>query len=102
MAYARTTCWEFKPGKREEAMKKAEAFMDEIRNAHGFRGFMSLPSQDNPNQAIYVVMWESEADLKAGRERLQRITNSVSDYIARPPKTVEQAVSKAEFPQIYA
>ena len=66
--YARMTTWKFKPGKRAEAVKIVEESLEDIREAKGFRGLLTLLSSDDRNVAMFLAIWDSKEDLIASQK----------------------------------
>lgn len=85
--YARGTIWKFKPGKRAEAVKLVEGFQDEIRKSKGFRGLMVLLSVDDPNEARFLALWDSEDSLKASEKGVySKVSGKAMPLAERPPE----------------
>jgi len=66
--YGRMTTWTFKPGKRAEAVKLVDESLEEIRDAKGFRGLLTLLSSDDKDVAMFLAIWDSEEDLVASQK----------------------------------
>ena len=83
--YARMTVWKFKPGKRSEGIKLVESFQDDIRKTNGFRGLLMLLSVDNPDEAMFMAIWDSEEALKASEKGVYKIVSGKAMVLAEKP-----------------
>ena len=85
--YARGTIWKFKPGKREEAIKLVEGFQDDIEESKGFRGLIILRSVDDPNEARFLAIWDSEESLKASEKGVySKVSGKAMPLAEKPPE----------------
>jgi len=85
--YARMTVWKFKPGKRAEAIKIVEGFQDDIRKTNGFRGLLMLLSTDDPNEAKFMAIWDSEEALKASEKGVySKVSGKAMPLAEKPPE----------------
>ncbi len=85
--YARMTVWKFKPGKRDEAIRIVEGFQEDIGESEGFRGLIILRSVDDPNEARFLALWDSEESLKASEKGVyQKVSGNAMSLAEKPPE----------------
>jgi heme-degrading monooxygenase HmoA len=69
LVFARMSIWTFKNGKREDAFAEIDNILNTLtRNVEGFRGYMSLLSQPDPNVAVVLTLWQDENCMKASEK----------------------------------
>jgi quinol monooxygenase YgiN len=103
MAVARIVWWKFKPGAREEAVKRIDGFLDEIKSNEGYQGFLMLLSMNNPDRATVVSIWENEnAMAKAEKGQYPKVVKAVSDLTTEAPQVAHQNVDTIDIAKIYA
>jgi heme-degrading monooxygenase HmoA len=85
--YARVTIANTKPDKFDEALKIIrDSILPAAKKQKGFKGFLDLGDK-NTSKGILIVLWDSEADMKAGessgyyREQVAK----VAPLLAAPP-----------------
>ncbi len=103
MAFARVVWWKTRSGKRDEAMKRMESFLDEAKATTGYRGLISLASMSNPDRITVISFWDSEAgmsDLQNGV--YPKVVSALSDIIDGPPQVANQEVHVFDLPKIMA
>ena len=103
MAFARVAWWKMKSGKRDEAMKRMDGFLDEAKATKGYRGLISLASISNPDRITVISFWDSEdgmRDLQSGV--YQKVVSALSDIIDGPPQVANQEVHVFDMPKIMA
>ncbi len=87
MLYARMTKWKFKPGKRAEAIKIVESFQEDIGESEGFRGLIMLLPVDDPNEARFIALWDSEESLKASEKGVySKVSGKAMPLAEKPPE----------------
>jgi quinol monooxygenase YgiN len=87
LVFARMTTWHFKKDKREKAFVEIDRVLNTAtRNVKGFRGYMSLLSNEDPNTAIVLTLWQDEETLKQTETgTLQDAVRKVQDALESPP-----------------
>ena len=96
MLYARMTTWKIKPGKRAEALRMVEESVEEIRNAKGFRGILTLLPSDDPNGAMFIAIWDSEAALKASQKGVyKKVSSKTLPLAEKPPELKNMEIPRA-------
>ena len=92
--------WHFKKGKREEAFVELDHVPNtSVRKSVGFRGYMSLPSHEDPNLAKTVTMWQDEESLLASEKPLfAEAINKVKDFLKSSPTIENYKMFSAVFP----
>lgn len=92
--YARTSSIQFQPGAKDEALAILQnALFPSARQQHGFQGAWILQSSD-PDKALIVTFWESEADLQASRPspEIEAQVQRLGDLIAENVQGICQVV----------
>jgi quinol monooxygenase YgiN len=83
LVLARIAKFSFKKGKREEAFAELDLTLNmQVRNAKGFRGFISMISEDAKNEATIITLWEDQISLVSSENELlsvavKKILNSL-------------------------
>ena len=92
--------WHFKKGKRETAFVELDHVLNtSVRKSVGFRGYISLPSHDNPNLAKILTMWQDEKSREASEKPLfDEAINKVKNYLEGSPKIENYKIFSAVFP----
>jgi quinol monooxygenase YgiN len=94
--HARMTVWKFKPGKRSEAIKIVEDSLEEIRNNKGFRGLLTLLPNDDPNEATFMAIWDSEEALNASQKGIyQKVSSKAMTLAEKPPELKNVKIPRA-------
>jgi heme-degrading monooxygenase HmoA len=71
MVFARIAKFYFRKGKREEAFAELDFILNrQARNAKGFRGFLSLLSNENKDTAEILTLWDDEESLVASEKEI--------------------------------
>jgi quinol monooxygenase YgiN len=98
MVLARLTVWKFKKGQREAAFQKLDNFLNEsTRHAEGFRGYMSMFSIQDPNQASTLTLWQDEDALeKSEKGVFVESIIKIQDALEGEPKTESYKVFSTE------
>jgi heme-degrading monooxygenase HmoA len=97
--------WKFKPEQRENGLAKLDEFLLD-RSAKGYRGYLKLQSDNEPNNLTLITLWETQEALDTSRKDLykQRQEGTLSftstpqelePYVANPP-TVHHLKLNAE------
>lgn len=103
MPFARMSAWKFKRGLREEALKAIDQTVGPAARATvGHRGGLFLFSADDPNAAVMITLWESEAALKASATGVFRdAAKGMEKFVAAPPAVKNYRVFGAELALTY-
>jgi len=99
MVFARMSIWKFKHGQREEAFKKLDESIPRatVGSTKGFRGFLQLLSNDDPELGIIITFWESEDALKSsGKGVFRDAVRTLEQFVDSPPDVKNYRVSDAE------
>jgi quinol monooxygenase YgiN len=86
---ARMSKWIFKNGKREEGFLKIDQILNKtVRHTVGFRGYMSLLSQDETNSAVILTLWQDQDALEASEKGVfTQASQEIQDLLEKPPTT---------------
>ncbi len=97
LVFARMSTWTFKAGKREDGFLILDNLLNSsTRHAQGFRGYMSLLS-DDPNSVIVLTLWNDEASLGASEKGVfVDTTKKVLDFLEKPPTSKNYRVFSTE------
>jgi heme-degrading monooxygenase HmoA len=95
---ARMSFWNFKAGKREEGFAELDKILNTLaQDSEGFRGYMSLLSQENPNLVTILTLWQDEDALKKSElDVFARATQKVKDKLEKPPRIENYRVYSTE------
>jgi quinol monooxygenase YgiN len=86
MVVARLAKFYFKSGKREEGFEELDLMLNKnVRDAKGFRGFVSLVSRDHDNVAIILTIWEDEESFLGSKELFSSAIEKVRPFLERQP-----------------
>jgi heme-degrading monooxygenase HmoA len=87
MVIARMSIWHFKKGKREDAFSELDSILDTlIRNAKGFRGYISLLSRETTNSATIITLWQDKEAIEASEKgAFAGAVNKVKGSLESPP-----------------
>ncbi|MDW5561750.1 MAG: antibiotic biosynthesis monooxygenase [Methanomassiliicoccus sp.] len=103
MVSARIACWKFKPGMRNEGVKRMNTHLDELKAQNGFTGVISLLSVKSPDRVTVISFWNSSEAMGANQDGLfQKISGELTDILVGPPQVANQTVGIAEMAKIYA
>lgn len=87
MVIANFVTYKFKPGMREQAIRKIEEGSTEGRKTKGFSGLFLMKSMDDPDTGYVLSMWDSEGSLDAALDGvIKQIRGSISDMVTGPPE----------------
>ena len=88
MVFARMSFWYFKLGKRDEGFAELDKILNTLaQEVEGFRGYMSLLSNEDPNRVTVLTLWQDEESLKKSELGVfARATQKVQDQLERPPR----------------
>jgi heme-degrading monooxygenase HmoA len=83
LLYVRMSIWHFKDGKRGEAFPKIDNTLEHsVQRTHGFRGFMTLLSDDDSNKLTVLTFWKDIDSLKASEKGVLADTiNEIEELI---------------------
>jgi heme-degrading monooxygenase HmoA len=78
----------FKNGKREEAFEELNYVLTNIAaNSKGFRGFVSLVSNDDKNVAVIMTLWEDEESLTESEKTIfSPAIEKINYYLEKAPE----------------
>ncbi len=98
MVLARMSFWNFKAGKRDEGFAELDKILNTLaQDSEGFRGYMSLLSQENPNLVTILTLWQDEEALKKSElDVFARATQKVKDQLEKPPRIENYRVYSTE------
>jgi len=85
---ARMSFWNFKKDKREEGFAELDKILNTLaQDVEGFRGYMSLLCNEDPNRVTVLTLWQDEESLKKSELGVfTRATQKVQDQLERPPR----------------
>lgn len=98
MVLGRISIWHFKRGKREEAFAELDQILNTTtRHTPGFRGYISMLSRDDSNQATVLTLWQDEMSLKASEKGvLADAISKVKDSLESIPRVEDFRVFSTE------
>lgn len=98
MVFARMSSWTFKKDKAEEGFLELDSHLNSLtRQTEGFRGYMSLLSNDDPNEAVILSLWQDEEALKASEKgAFLELTKRMLHYLVKPPNSESFRVFSTE------
>jgi heme-degrading monooxygenase HmoA len=86
MVVARVSTWKFKQGQRDNAFAALDKRSEEADRTRGFRGYLDLLSDDDPDAAIVITLWEDEETRSASQRGIfQGATQDMERYLTGPP-----------------
>jgi heme-degrading monooxygenase HmoA len=87
MVFARMSSWTFKKDKAEEGFLELDNQLNSLtRQTDGFRGYMSLLPNEDPNQAVILSLWQDEEALNASEKgAFVELANRLEVFLAKPP-----------------
>jgi quinol monooxygenase YgiN len=79
--------WIFKESKREEGFFKIDEILNKmVRHTVGFRGYMSLLSQDETNSAVILTLWQDQDALDASEKGVfTQASQEMQNLLEKPP-----------------
>ncbi len=94
----RMSKWTFISGKREEGFLKIDEILNKlVRHTIGFRGYMSMLSQDDDNSAVIITLWQDQDSLLASEKGIfTQASNEVKDLLVAAPTTSNFRVFSTE------
>lgn len=98
LVFARMSTWTFKAGKREEGFLELDNLLNSLtRHAEGFRGYMSLLPQEEPNTALVLTLWQDEESRKASEKGVfTQTTEKIQNFIEKPPVSKNYRIFSTE------
>ncbi len=104
MYFARVSVWTFKKGQREKGLDKLasaepqqQSVSDLARSTKGYRGSLQLLSEDKPDCATIITLWESEKARKnSSKGVFKDAIKEVEPYLESPPDVSNFKLSDAE------
>jgi len=98
LVFARMSTWTFKAGKREEGFLELDNLLNSLtRHAEGFRGYMSLLPQEDPNNAVVLTLWQDEESRKASEKGVfAQTTQKIQKYLEKPPVSKNYRIFSTE------
>ena len=90
LVVARLAKFFFKPGKREEGFTELDLILNKlVRNAKGFRGYVSMFSCDNEDVAIIITLWEDNESYVESQALFSSTMDRVMPFFEKQPE-IEQ------------
>jgi heme-degrading monooxygenase HmoA len=88
----------FKKGKREEGFAELDLILNlQARQCKGFRGFISLHSQEEKDNAVIMTLWEDEESLNASeRAVFDKAVNKIYHFLEKEPNVERYKVFSTE------
>lgn len=79
--------WTFKKGQREKGLNKMEEVAsNQARTTKGYRGFLQLLSEESPESATIITLWESkEARAASSKGLFKDASKAIEQYVESPP-----------------
>lgn len=98
MVLVRMSTWRFKKGKREEAFSELDLILvGLVQHTQGFRGYLSLLSQENSNAATVLTLWQDEESMKASEMGVfAQAVKKVENLLEHPTTTQNFRVFSTE------
>ena len=98
MVLARLTIWTFKKGKREEGFAELDKILNSAtRHTKGFRGYVSLISQDDPDTSTILTLWQDKETLDASEKGVYSLAIAkVQDFLEGSPQVKNFKVFSTE------
>jgi quinol monooxygenase YgiN len=98
LVLARMSKWIFEDSKREEGFFKIDEVLNKmVRHTTGFRGYMSPLSQDEPNSAVILTLWQDQDTLDASEKGVfTQTTQGIQNLLEKPPTTSSFRVFSTE------
>jgi quinol monooxygenase YgiN len=98
MVFARMSTWTFKKNKAEEGFLELDNHLNILtRQTEGFRGYMSLLSQEDANSAVILSLWQDEVSLAASEKgAFAELTKKMQPYLEKKPKSMSFRVFSTE------
>ncbi len=98
MVFARMSSWTFKKEKAEEGFLELDSQLNSLtRQTEGFRGYMSLLSNDDPNEAVILSLWQDEEALKASEKgAFAELTKRMEGFLVKSPSSESFRVFSTE------
>ena len=98
MLFARLSVWTFKKGQREKGLNFLnESSSDAARSTEGFRGILQFLSEEEPDCATLITLWESdEARNNSSKGVFKDATKGLESYVECPPEVSNFTLSDAE------
>ncbi|MCC7566377.1 MAG: hypothetical protein KO206_08905 [Methanomicrobiaceae archaeon] len=86
MVAARGSAWRFKQGQREKGFDAINKRSEEAERTGGFRGYIGLFPEDDPDAAVIVTLRENEEARAASRGGIfQEVSGDLEEYLTGPP-----------------
>jgi heme-degrading monooxygenase HmoA len=98
MVFARMSTWVFKKDKAEEGFLELDNQLNSLtRQTVGFRGYMSLLSQETATTAVILSLWQDEEALNASEKgAFVELTKNMQSYLEKPPTSKSFRVFSTE------
>lgn len=69
LVLVRMSTWHFKKGKRDEGFAELDLILNSLaQNTKGYRGYLSMLSKDDSNEATVLTLWQDEESLEASEK----------------------------------
>lgn len=89
MAYARLAAVKFKPGKREEGLSMIKEFKEEAERTEGFLDLLYLLSEDEPDVARLISVWDSEETMRSSENGVFKSAMKATEDLRDGPYDVK-------------
>ena len=98
MVFARMSTWVFQKDKAEEGFLELDNQLNSLtRQTAGFRGYMSLLSQETATSAVILSLWQDEEALNASEKgAFVELTKKMQSYLEKAPTTKSFRVFSTE------
>jgi quinol monooxygenase YgiN len=98
LVLARLSIWAFKKGKREEGFAELDKILNSAtRHTKGFRGYISLISQDDLDGSTILTLWQDEESLEASEKGVYSLAIAkVEDFLEGLPQVKNFKVFSTE------
>lgn len=98
LVLARMTIWHFKEGKSEKGFSELDIVLNTLAHqTEGFRGAISLLTDDDPNSVTILTLWVNQEALeRSEKEVFTQAVKRVQDAIDRPPQVKNYRVFSTE------
>jgi quinol monooxygenase YgiN len=98
LVFARMSRWTFKMDKAEEGFLELDNQLNSLtRQTEGFRGYMSLLSNKDTNEAVILSIWQDQEALDASEKGAYvTLTKHLEPYLAKPPTSESFRVFSTE------
>lgn len=97
MVTARLVKFFFKHGEREGGFDELDLVLNkEVRNARGYRGYVSMFSCDQDNVAVILTMWEDDESFRDSQELFSSTMEKATRFFERQPEVEHHRIDTVD------